>query len=410
MDRQGQAAPLFSENSVLSGTILGPIKQLFEEKERFVIFDSDNGEWEQIYRKGSIQFGNQVIPAKFRARGQGTRLGCAFPPMKINLKTSDTAGTILSGSRALKMLSHCENSAAISARYRRDSALYGIAKVLFPISIDSRLLEIHYIDATGGINETHRAAALEDVKDTAKRLGVKHLDLDPSVYVTPWYEWNTAEASEALVNSIGKEMSIRKYRELEREKPEASKEELSALLRQYFVEHGTGLIAEANNAAALRLPSFEEETKKLQQDYLRRTDKATALRLVLFNIMIGNSDWNHFGLNPMNKHYAMRNVQIFEDSNNSVFPSPYDFDLSRIVLGQVPSTQDFTNELRARWAATTMPLPKYFEGFDQAGEIQSLLAKRQDLINLINQMPLPQEDKEIFTATVGKFFDALKEW
>ena len=158
------------------------------------------------------------------------------------------------------------------------------------------------------------------------------------------------------------------------------------------------------------MPSFEEETKKLQQDYLRRTDKATALRLVLFNIMIGNSDWNHFGLNPMNKHYAMRNVQIFEDSNNSVFPSPYDFDLSRIVLGQVPSTQDFTNELRARWAATTMPLPKYFEGFDQAGEIQSLLAKRQDLINLINQMPLPQEDKEIFTATVGKFFDALKEW
>ena len=86
MDRQGPGAPLFSENSVLSVTIAGPIRQIFDEKERFVIFDSDNGEWEQLYRNGSLQFGSQVIPIKIRARGQGTRLGCAFPPLKIKLK------------------------------------------------------------------------------------------------------------------------------------------------------------------------------------------------------------------------------------------------------------------------------------------------------------------------------------
>src|SRR5262245_19972750 len=90
---------LFAEETALAMTISGPIRQIFSEKEEFPIFDADQGQWEQAYRAGTLTIGGTAIAVKLRARGQGTRSGCSFPPFKIKFKASDVRNTPFQGLR-----------------------------------------------------------------------------------------------------------------------------------------------------------------------------------------------------------------------------------------------------------------------------------------------------------------------
>lgn len=408
--QQIMPAPIFENGSVLKTTISGPLKKIFDEKEKFVIFDPDDGQWEQLYREGTVKIKDRVIPIQIRARGQGSRLGCSFPPLKVKLKVPDTSGTMLAGMRGFKTISHCDDSTKIARKYIREGALYELVKLIFPISLETRILETHYLDSTGGIDKIEHSTLLEEIEDAAKRLGLETVDLDPSTYSTPWYAWDDKEAARDFETYVGKKVRIHQYQKLKQENPQASKEELSVLLRQYFAANEENLRRDIRIKAQSEFPSFEGQTKSLQKAYLENTDRATALRLVFFNIMIGNSDWNHFGLNPMSTHYAMRNVQIFKDRDGTLFPSPYDFDLSRIATGEIPSSQNFTQELTEYWSSNLVSLSEYFKNFDQNAEKNRLLSKRQEIENVISGLPLEMTDKEIFSKTVSSFFEALQNF
>jgi hypothetical protein len=402
--------PLFENNSVLQSTISGPLKNIFDEKEKFVVFDPDDGEWEQLYREGSIKLADRVVPIKIRARGRASRLGCAFPSLKFKLEDSDAAGTLLAGMRGFKTISHCDDNANVSAKYRREGAIYELVKFLFPISLKSRVLQTHYIDSAGGIDKVERSTVLEEVEDAAKRLGLEHVELDPSIYSTPWYAWDDAEAYSVLEASIGKKIIIQQYKKIRKENPRASKVELSALLRRYITERSEDLSSDIRVKAQAEFSSFVSQTQDLQREFLEKSDRSTALRLLFFNIMIGNSDWNYFGLNPIQTQYAMRNVQIFKGQDGTLFPSPYDFDLSRLVGGKIPTSQYFAKELTEYWSSKLVSLSKYFKDFDQNAEKDRLLSKRQAIENLIADLPLEAADKDIFSKTVSSFFDALQNF
>ena len=86
-----------------------------------------------------------------------------------------------------------------------------------------------------------------------------------------------------------------------------------ALTTRYaiFIEH--------DNDVARRLGGRAVELQRLQ---FTDVDAATLRTMMLFEYMIGNTDYSL---------YALHNVKVVQDPTKTLFPVPYDFDLSGFV-------------------------------------------------------------------------------
>ncbi len=99
------------------------------------------------------------------------------------------------------------------------------------------------------------------------------------------------------------------------------------LARGTYVEAGSG--KRIATRYALWLENDEDVARRmggriveLQRLTFKDVDSAALLRMMLFNYMIGNTD---FSL------YALHNVKLVQDPARTLFPVPYDFDLSGFV-------------------------------------------------------------------------------
>ncbi|MFI5244864.1 MAG: hypothetical protein ACHQQR_06525 [Gemmatimonadales bacterium] len=156
------------------------------------------------------------VPAKLRARGHFRRQArnCDFPPLWLDVKTSDAKPTVLAGMSKLKVTTTCRPKAADYEQYvLQEYIVYRAYAALTDASLRARLLRITYRDTAGKIAPiTTSAFLLEDIGTLADRLQLKVLpaqgarfeDLEPeSLSLLSMFEYfigNTDWSVSALHN------------------------------------------------------------------------------------------------------------------------------------------------------------------------------------------------------------------
>ncbi len=132
------------------------------------------------------------VPVRLRARGHFRRQArnCDFPPLWLEVKSSDAKQTVLSGLNKMKITTSCRPKNAEYEQYiLQEYAVYRAYAALTNASFRTRLLHITYRDTTGKIAPvTSWGFFIEDVDDVAIHLhrtalpaqGARFDDLDPA--------------------------------------------------------------------------------------------------------------------------------------------------------------------------------------------------------------------------------------
>ncbi len=131
------------------------------------------------------------IPVKLRARGHFRRQArnCDFPPLWLDVKSSDAKQTVLAGANKLKITTSCRPKSAEYEQYiLQEYIVYRAYALLTDASFRTRLLHITYRDTTGKVPAvTTWGFFIENVDDVADRLhrkvmskhGARFEDLEP---------------------------------------------------------------------------------------------------------------------------------------------------------------------------------------------------------------------------------------
>jgi len=107
-------------------------------------------------------------------RGHLRRDYCFMPPLKVMFKSKDSAGSVLSPLKTLKMVNGCMLGNVYSQYILMEFLIYKIFNLLSEKSFRARLLEVTYIDSSGKKKPIKNYAFfIEDVKDMAKRNSCK---------------------------------------------------------------------------------------------------------------------------------------------------------------------------------------------------------------------------------------------
>jgi hypothetical protein len=130
-----------------------------------------------------------------------------------------------------------------------------------------------------------------------------------------------------------------------------------------FIEH--------ENEVARR---FGGRIVELQRITFNDLDAATLNRMMLFEYMIGNTDFSI---------WALHNVRIVQDRNRKLYPVPYDFDLSGLVHAPY-AAPDPRIGIRTVLDRLYRGPCRTIDEFDEAAE--SFRAKRADMFTLLESM------------------------
>lgn len=175
------AAPLFTSHEVIDVRIEAPIATLLRERP------------DEEYLKGAFYLrladgSEQTFDLKLRTRGNFRRekVICTLPPIRLNFRKEQLAGTLFAGQDKLKLVTHCRST---SDRFQqlvlREYLAYRILQSLTDKSFGARLMRIEYIDMDGQEKPVTRYGfVIEDDDDVAERIGLARLELKGTSYDT----------------------------------------------------------------------------------------------------------------------------------------------------------------------------------------------------------------------------------
>lgn len=184
---RANAQRLFRSDSVLSVTITTELGPLLKQRDSLELakhpgtfsYEGDGG-------------ARTTIPARFRARGHFRRQArnCDFPPLWLEVKSSDAKQTLLAGETKMKIATSCRPKSPEYEQYiLQEYVVYRAYAALTDASFRTRLLRITYRDTAGKIAPiTTWGFFLEDIDGLAARLqrktlavqGARFDDLDPA--------------------------------------------------------------------------------------------------------------------------------------------------------------------------------------------------------------------------------------
>lgn len=164
-----QGVPLFADDEIVTVTITAPFEEIMKTRS---LEDELPGTF--VYRDAAS--GDEVsLDIKIRARGKFRRQkeNCAFPPLRLNFRKSNT--TLFADSNKLKLVTHCRNkSRAYEQSVYKEYLAYRIFNVLTDWSFRARLLQVRYVDiSTGEEIASAPAFLIEHNKQLAKRIGMQ---------------------------------------------------------------------------------------------------------------------------------------------------------------------------------------------------------------------------------------------
>jgi len=165
--------PLFQSTDVLHVQIVAPLATLLRER-------SIDEQLPATFRYSdsagqAVEFDVQI---RVRGRFRLQKDVCAFPPMRLNFKESETRGTLFHKQDKVKLVTHCQPSSKYEQVILREYTAYRILNILTDASFRVRLLRITYVDSEGKKRDNVAHGFIIEHKDRlAKRLQNSYLDL-----------------------------------------------------------------------------------------------------------------------------------------------------------------------------------------------------------------------------------------
>jgi len=170
----GDADPLFQDSDVLEVRIIAPLYTFRSER-------SYTNEVDGKFQVTDAAVETLDVDIGIRARGRFRydKKVCAFPPMRLNFKTSQTKKSVLHKQDKLKLVTHCRDSSRSEQTMLREYVAYLILNELTDASFRVRLMRITYVDTDGRDKDRVRYGFVIESRDRlAKRLGISALDLE----------------------------------------------------------------------------------------------------------------------------------------------------------------------------------------------------------------------------------------
>jgi hypothetical protein len=181
-----RAQRLFRSDSVLTITITTELGPLLKQRDSLELVKHP-----AVLSYAGADGKSVNVPVKLRARGHFRRQArnCDFPPLWLDVKSSDAKQSVLSGFTKLKIATTCRPKSAEYEQYiLQEYTVYRAYAALTDASFRTRPLRINYRDTAGKIAPiTTSGFFLEDVGDLADHLqlkvlkaqGAKFEDLEP---------------------------------------------------------------------------------------------------------------------------------------------------------------------------------------------------------------------------------------
>ncbi len=159
---------LFDSEDLLEVTLSTDLKAL----------KKDIGE-KRTYHPVTLSYQNEAgetisidLKAKTRGNSRRSKNMCNFPPIRLNFKKNNTAGTFFEGQNKLKLVAHCQDREDTYDEYViREHLVYKAYRLLTDRGFRVRLLKVNYVD-TGNQNRemTKYGFLIEDENFLAARL------------------------------------------------------------------------------------------------------------------------------------------------------------------------------------------------------------------------------------------------
>jgi hypothetical protein len=164
--------PLFTSDEVIDIVFEAPMSTIVRDAEK-------RPEVEGIMRYTEDDGRVVTLNLKMTTRGKSRLKYCRFPPLKINLKKSETDGTIFAGQNKLKVVTRCREGDTFERYLLQEFSIYGAFSVLTDRSFRVRMLNVTYRDTSGKRkDETHSSYFIETDKEVAARYGMEQRDVD----------------------------------------------------------------------------------------------------------------------------------------------------------------------------------------------------------------------------------------
>ncbi len=164
--------PLFAAADVIDITFEAPMGIIVKDAEK-------RPEVEGIMRYTEDDGRAVTLNLKMTTRGKSRLKYCRFPPLKINLKKSETKGTLFAGQNKLKVVTRCRAGNAFERYLLQEFSIYGAFSVLTDRSFRVRMLNVTYRDTSGKRkDETHSSYFIETDKEVAARYGMEQRDME----------------------------------------------------------------------------------------------------------------------------------------------------------------------------------------------------------------------------------------
>lgn len=98
---------------------------------------------------------------------------CEFPPLRVTFTVPPPATSLFAHQKKLKLVTHCRNSASFQQYVLLEYSAYKMSNVLSPRSFRVRLANIDYAGADGRPIVSRIGFFLEELKEVARRNGMK---------------------------------------------------------------------------------------------------------------------------------------------------------------------------------------------------------------------------------------------
>ena len=172
---QAAPKPLFASNDTLRLTIRGPIAQVTRSnvqsrtpRNAVLVVPGASPETHAI----------QLSP-----RGL-TRLKpdvCQFPPLRVRFQAAPGPGSVFSGQKTLKLVTHCQAALSFQKHLLLEYTAYRLYNHITPASFRARLATIDYVDEANRPITSRLGFFIEDIDDAASRNAMRHAVTGDSV-------------------------------------------------------------------------------------------------------------------------------------------------------------------------------------------------------------------------------------
>jgi hypothetical protein len=118
------------------------------------------------------------VPATVTTRGRSRLKTCRFPPLRLDFKKKDAAGTLFAGQKKLKLVTRCKRNNKYADYLKVEFLIYRAYNLLTDNSFRVRMLKIDYLESSGNTyRQSELGFFLEDRRSVAARLDLKNIKI-----------------------------------------------------------------------------------------------------------------------------------------------------------------------------------------------------------------------------------------